>query len=163
MIHQENEFEFRLEHVVADNPANVVVTCDSVNSSSILSSITQYHVAAEQQDIGNGDEEYDQISLNCEDGSLSSQSTDENLPQEQISNNNNNETTTSGSVLDFSFKITDTNESPNRSRSLNTSNKSRSLKRKHPNGTMDNEGGIITMPTRIFHADAFCGICRKVE
>jgi hypothetical protein len=69
----------RLEHVVLDNPSNVVVTCDSLNSSSILPSITQYHVAAEQQDIGNGDEEYDQISLNCEDGSLSSQSTDENL------------------------------------------------------------------------------------
>ncbi len=143
-----------------DNPSNVVVTCDSLNSSSILPSITQYHVAAEQQDIGNGDEEYDQISLNCEDGSLSSQSTDENL-QEQIPNNNET-TTTTGSVLDFSFKITDTNESPNRSRSLNTSNKSRSLKRKHPNGNIDN-GGTITMPTRIFHADAFCGICRKVE
>jgi len=79
--------------------------------------------------------------------------------QEQISNNN--ETTTTG-VIDFSFKINEKTEHSNRSRSLNTSNKSRSLKRKHPNGNIDH-GGTISMPTRIFHADAFCGICRKVQ
>ena len=38
----------------------------------------------------------------------------------------------------------------------------RSLKRKHPNGNIDN-GWKLSMPSRIFHADAFCGICRKVQ
>ncbi|CAF0843745.1 unnamed protein product [Adineta steineri] len=177
----------RLEHAVLENSSNVNVTGDLVNSTSILpSSITQYHVAAEQQDIGIGDDECDRISLNCEDGSLSSQSTGEQYntddvinrstitstnengetilnEEEQINTNNNNNETTSG-VLDFSFKIDNTNEhllnSTNRSRSLNTSNKSRSLKRKHPNGNIDN-GGAISMLNRVFHADAFCGICRK--
>ncbi len=158
-------FQFRLEHAVLENPPNILGTSDSFNSSSM----TQYHVAAEQQDIENGDDEddYDRISLNCEDGSLSSQSTNENLNrskklinEEQISNKNSNETITNSGVLDFSFPINDTNEHSNRSRSLNTSKKSRSLKRKHPNGNIDH-GGTISMPTRIFHADAFCGICRK--
>jgi hypothetical protein len=128
--------------------------------------MTQYHVAAEQQDV----DECDRVSLNCEDGSLSSHSTGEHYAIEDIINRseeqieNNHETQPSG-ALDFSFKIDDTNEHllnpTNRSRSINTSNKSRSLKRKHPNGNIDN-GGTISMPTRIFHADAFCGICRKV-
>lgn len=128
---------FRLEHAVLDNPP---IPSDS------SSSLTQYHVAAEQ----NLDDESDQISLNCEDGSLSSQSNEENLSTKP--------TNTTG-VLDFSLKFDDTNKSSNRSRSLNTSNKSRSLKRKHPsNGNIDHR----TTPNRIFHADAFCSICRKV-
>ena len=126
--------------------------------------------------------------MNCEDGSLSSHSTGEhytiddgmnrsqsnatstnengesNLHEEQQQQIHSNEPSTG--ILDFSFKMDSTNEhllnSTNRSRSLNTSNKSRSLKRKHPNGNIDNEG-TISMPTRVFHADAFCGICRKVE
>jgi hypothetical protein len=81
-------------------------------------------------------------------------------------NEEQNEKTNTG-ALDFSFKMDGTNEhllnSTNRSRSLNTSNKSRSLKRKHPNDNIDNGGTISMPPTRIFHADAFCGICRKVE
>jgi hypothetical protein len=65
-------------------------------------------------------------------------------------------------VLDFSIKIDETNKhSINRSRSINTIGKSRSLKRKHQNGITDNNNGIVSIPTRIFHADAFCGICRK--
>lgn len=127
---------FRLEHAVLDNPP---IPSDS-------SSLTQYHVAAEQ----NLDDQSDKISLNCEDGSLSSQSNEENL--------SNKPPNTTG-VLDFSLKLNDTNKSSNRSRSLNTSNKSRSLKRKHPsNGNTDQR----TTPNRIFHADAFCSICRKV-
>jgi len=62
-------------------------------------------------------------------------------------------------VLDFSLKFDEINKQSNRSRSINTIGKSRSLKRKHPNGSTDNNNGI----TRIFHADAFCGICRKVK
>ncbi len=82
---------------------------------------------------------------------------EENQQQEHIDHQNQ----TIG-VLDFSLKIDETNKhslnSTNRSRSINTIGKSRSLKRKHQNGTTD---GSITIPTRIFHADAFCGICRK--
>ena len=174
-----SNFTFRLEHAVLENPSNVN---DSLNCSSILPSLTQYHVAAEQQDIGIGEDESDRISLNCEDGSLSSHSTGEhftsdklrNRSQSDLTSNNENSQTISNEeqqistnhnentngILDFSFKIDNTN-STNRSRSLNTSYKSRSLKRKHPNGNNDHEG-TSTMTTRIFHADAFCAICRKV-
>jgi hypothetical protein len=85
---------------------------------------------------------------------------DENEQQEHIDQDNE----TIG-VLDFSLKIDEANKhSANRSRSINTIGKSRSLKRKHQNGTTDNNTpSTISMPTRIFHADAFCGICRKVN
>jgi len=87
---------------------------------------------------------------------------EENQQQEHIDHDNQ----TIG-VLDFSLKIDETNKhslnSTNRSRSINTIGKSRSLKRKHQNETTDNNNGIVSIPTRIFHADAFCGICRKVE
>lgn len=83
---------------------------------------------------------------------------DENEEQEHQNDN------TIG-VLDFSLKLDETNKhstnSNNRSHSINTIGKSRSLKRKHQNGTTTTTDGSITMPTRIFHADAFCGICRK--
>ena len=139
-LNQNSRFVFRLEHAVLDNPP---IPSDS------SSSLTQYHVAAEQ----NLDDEYDQISLNCEDGSLSSQSNEENL--------SNKPANTTG-VLDFSLKFNDTNKSSNRSRSLNTSNKSRSLKRKHPSNENIDHRTTPTVPNRIFHADAFCSICRKV-
>ena len=67
----------------------------------------------------------------------------------------------------LALKMDETNKhstnSINRSRSINTIGKSRSLKRKHQNGTTDNNNSNISIPTRIFHADAFCGICRKVK
>ncbi|CAF0986969.1 unnamed protein product [Rotaria sordida] len=185
----------RLEHVVLETAS----TCDTINSSSILPPLTQYHVAAEQQEGGIGDDDSDRISLNCEDGSLSSHSTGEHYAMEDIINrsrrsshqhqsrtidktnfdeniermlieenqqqehiDHNNETI---GILDFSLKIDEANKlslnSTNRSRSINTTGKSRSLKRKHQNDTIDNNNGTITMPTRIFHADAFCAICRK--
>ena len=94
---------------------------------SLLSSITtQYHVAAEQQDIGNGDDECDRISLNCEDGSLSSHSTGEHYAMDDIlnrsenGNEEQNEKTNTG-ALDFSFKMDGTNE-----HLLNSTNRSRS-------------------------------------
>jgi hypothetical protein len=87
---------------------------------------------------------------------------EENQQQEHIDHDNQ----TIG-VLDFSLKIDETNKhsfnSTNRSRSINTIGKSRSLKRKHQNGTTDNNNGTTSISTRIFHADAFCGICRKVN
>jgi hypothetical protein len=49
-------------------------------------SLTQYHVAAEQQESGIGDDDSDRISLNCEDGSLSSDSTGEHYAMEDIIN-----------------------------------------------------------------------------
>jgi hypothetical protein len=187
---------FRLEHVVLDTPA----TCDTINSSSILPSLTQYHVAAEQQEGGiGGDDDSDRVSLNCEDGSLSSHSTgehyamediinrstrpshqqqqsrsneksnlDENIERMLIEGNEEQEHMDHNNqpigVLDFSLKIDEMNKnSPHRSRSINISGKSRSLKRKHQNGITDNNNGAIPMPSRIFHADAFCGICRKVK
>jgi hypothetical protein len=89
---------------------------------------------------------------------------EENEQQQQQQIDNDDERAIG--ALDFSIKMDETNEhlfnSTNRSRSLNTSSKSRSLKRKHVNGNIDN-GGTVSMPTRIFHADAFCGICRKVQ
>ena len=131
---------FRLEHAVLDNPTTIPST--------------PYHVAAEQ----NLDDEYDRVSLNCEDGSLSSQSNEENL-----SNQSTLPLPTTTGVLDFSLKLTDINQSSNRTRSLNTSNKSRSLKRKHPNGNNDHGTNASNISNRIFHADAFCSICRKVS
>jgi len=84
---------------------------------------------------------------------------EENEQQEHI--NHDNQTI---GVLDFSLKLDEsTKHSINRSRSMNTIGKVRSLKRKHQNGITDNNNGTISIPTRIFHADAFCGICRKVE
>lgn len=189
--------EFRLEHVVLESAS----TCDTINSSSILPPLTQYHVAAEQQESGIGDDDSDRISLNCEDGSLSSHSTGEHYAMEDIINrsrrsshqhqsqsidktnldeniermlveeneqqehiDHHNETI---GILDFSLKLDEANKhalnSTNRARSINTTGKSRSLKRKHQNdNTVDNNGALL-MPTRIFHADAFCGICRKVK
>ena len=171
---------FRLEHVVLETPS----TCDT-----IIPPLTQYHVAAEQQETGivgddDDDNHSDRVSLNCEDGSLSSHSTGEHyamedilnhsqrpVHQQQIRTNDKNdfdeneqqehsEHQTMG-VLDFSIKYDETNKQSNRSRSINTMGKPRSLKRKHPNGSTDN--GTNSTPTRIFHADAFCGICRKVK
>lgn len=187
---------FRLEHVVLESTS----TCDTINSSSILPPLTQYHVAAEQQEGGIGDDDSDRVSLNCEDGSLSSHSTGEHYAMEDIINrsrrsshqhqsrsidktnldeniermlveeneqhehmDNNNEPI---GILDFSLKMDEANKnslnSTNRSRSINLTGKPRSLKRKHQNDTADNNG-TISMPTRIFHADAFCAICRKVK
>ncbi len=122
--------------------------------------------------------------MNCEDGSLSSHSTGEHYTIDDIRNRSRSDVTSTNEngesmltedhqqqihsnepitgILDFSFKMDSTNEHLNRSRSLNTSNKPRSLKRKHPNDNIDN-GGTISMATRVFHADAFCGICRKVK
>lgn len=173
---------FRLEHVVTENSSTVPLISDSGNSSSssILPSLTQYHVAAEQQqDLEQtglhpttADDECDRVSLNCEDGSLSSsQSTGEHYTIDDINNpsqtdamstndeENLNKNDQINGILDGSFKI---DNSSNRSRSLNTSKKSRSLKRKHPDGNID-QSGITSIPTRIFHADAFCAICRKVK
>jgi hypothetical protein len=173
----------RLEHVVLETPS----TCDTINSSSILPPLTQYHVAAEQQEgriggVDDDDNNSDRVSLNCEDGSLSSHSTGEHYAMEDILNHSRRplhqqQTRTNEKinfdeneqqehidhqpigVLDFSLKFDETNKQSNRSRSINTIGKSRSLKRKHPNGSTDN--GTNSTPTRIFHADAFCGICRK--
>ncbi|UJR13288.1 hypothetical protein I4U23_000307 [Adineta vaga] len=168
----------RLEHVITENSSTVPLVSDSGNSSSsILPSLTQYHVAAEQQqDLEQTglhttvvDDECDRVSLNCEDGSLSSQSTGEhytindmnNRSQTDVISTNDGELLTKNDqingILDSSFKI---DNSSNRSRSLNTSKKSRSLKRKHSNGNID-QSGTLSTPTRIFHADAFCVICRK--
>ena len=159
-------------------------TCDTGNSAAaVLPPLTQYHVAAEQQEAGVGEDDEDnhsdRVSLNCEDGSLSSHSTGEHYAMEDILNHSRRpvhqqQTRTNEKndfdeneqqehrehqpmgVLDFSLKFDETNKQSNRSRSMNTGGKSRSLKRKHQNGSTD-------IPTRIFHADAFCGICRKVR
>ena len=188
----------RLEHVAVDNPTSAGVPGDGSASPSILSSITPYHIAAEQQDE---DATVDRTSLNCEDGSLSSHSTGEHYAMEDIINRSRDSTedpTRSNGrsidadenlrrrtsedneremdddqqriiagALDFSFKIDEANQrlfnSSYRSRSINASNKSRSLKRKHPNaGNADHEE-TLAIPNRIFHADAFCAICRKVR
>lgn len=189
--------KFRLEHVVLESAP----TCDTINTSSILPPLTQYHVAAEQQESGIGDDDSDRVSLNCEDGSLSSHSTGEHYAMEDIINRSrrlshqhqsqsidktnadeniermlieeneqqehmvhHNETI---GILDFSLKADDNNKHSlnvaNRSRSIGSTGKSRSLKRKHQNDNIIDNNGTISMPTRIFHADAFCGICRKVE
>ncbi|CAF1643772.1 unnamed protein product [Adineta ricciae] len=155
----------RLEHVVTDNPSTIPLASDSGNSSSILPPLTQYHVAAEQQTFGSTgigrDDECDRVSLNCEDGSLSSQSTGEHYT---IDDGNHRTQTELTSTNDEENRTFDSNEhlfnSTNRSRSLNPAKKSRSLKRKHSNGNLDPIGTMST-PTRIFHADAFCAICRK--
>jgi len=90
---------------------------------------------------------------------LSKISIEENEQDEQIDSDNQGT-----NVLDFSMKLDEFNkQSANRSRSLNPMNKPRSLKRKHQNGLTDNNNGIKTRPSGIFHADAFCGICRKVN
>ncbi|CAF1462187.1 unnamed protein product [Adineta steineri] len=185
----------RLEHVVLESTPP---TCDTINSStSILPSLTQYHVAAEQQESGGvGDDDSDRVSLNCEDGSLSSHSVGEHYAMEDIINRSrrpshqqqsrsNDKTNFDENIermlieeneqqedidhdnetigaLDFSLKLDEANKhSLNRSRSINTTGKPRSLKRKHQNGLTDNNNGTISIPTRIFHADAFCTICRK--
>lgn len=181
----------RLEHIIVESSS----TNDTLNTSAILP--TQYHVAAEQQESAIGDDESDRASLNCEDGSLSSQSTtgehyamedilnrsrrhlhqqqihsnekinfNENLSKISIEENKQDEQIDSDNqgtnILDFSMKLDELNkQSINRSRSINPMNKSRSLKRKHQNGLTDNNNGTINVPSRIFHADAFCGICRK--
>ena len=193
----------RLEHVVADNLTSIGVPDDGLVSPSILSSITPYHIAAEQHDVSMDDDAAaDRTSLNCEDGSLSSHSTGEHYAMEDIINRSrdslqhptgfngrstdhdeNLQRRTSGDnapemndehqrmingAFDSSFKIDEINEhsfnSNNRSSSINASNKSRSLKRKYPNGvkSADHEE-ILAMSNRIFHADAFCAICRKVR
>ncbi|CAF1181236.1 unnamed protein product, partial [Adineta ricciae] len=176
------EFDSRkLEHVVLEStPA-----CESLNnSSSILPPLTQYHVAAEQQESGLVDDDSDRVSLNCEDGSLSSHSLGEHYAMEDILNrsrrpshqqaNRTNEKPERMSIeeneqeehhgtinaLDFSLKLDGTNKLPiNRSRTMSSTGKVRALKRKHHNGVTDN--GTAAIPTRIFHADAFCTICRK--
>ena len=70
-------------------------------------------------------------------------------------------------VLDFSLKLDNNSKHPsnssNRPRSLNSTGKSRSLKRKSQSGASDNSNGSLSMPKRIFHADAFCSICQKVH
>lgn len=187
---------FRLEHIALETPAAVVET--------VTPSLTQYHVAAEQQqESAYVDDESDRISLNCEDGSLSSHSPDGNYAtddvanqsrrsshsvsrsndkvnvdenvehmltesndqqDEQIHSQSNN---SSATILDFSLKLDDTNKnlfnSTNRPRSLNPNGKARSGKRKHQNGNIDGKQSSLNAPTRIFHADAFCSICRKVR
>lgn len=123
--------------------------------------------------------------MNCEDGSLSSHSLGEHYAMEDILNrsrrpshqqvNRTNEKSERMSieeneqeehgtigVLDFSLKLDEANKLPiNRSRTMNSTGKVRALKRKHHNGVTDN--GTAAIPTRIFHADAFCTICRKVK
>ena len=185
-----------------DTPTCAGVPDDGLASPCILSSVTPYHRAAEQQEIGMDDDAAaDRTSLNCEDGSLSSQSTGEHYAMEDIINRsrdspqdpqrsngrsidadeNLRRRTSDDSeqeitddhqrritgALDFSFKIDDVNQrlfnSSNRSRSINASNKSRSLKRKHPHGGNSDHEETLAMPNRIFHADAFCAICRKVR
>lgn len=86
----------------------------------------------------------DRVSLNCEDGSLSSESTaneqliiDENVKQNQ------------DTILDFSFKTNFNHEQ------THLNKKSRSLKRKHPNGNHS------LTDEKVFHPDAFCNICQK--
>lgn len=184
---------FRLEHVLADNVTSTGVSTDGLSSPSILSSVTPYHKAAELQEVAMDDDTTaDQTSLNCEDGSLSSHSTGEHYAMEDIINrsrsnerlldtdenlrmttNDDNEREITQDyermitgALDFSFKMDETNQglfnSTNRSRSINTSNKSRSLKRKHLNDNTDHEE-TVPIPNRIFHADAFCTLCRKVR
>lgn len=188
-----------MEHVVLETPS----TCETINSSSILPPLTQYHVAAEHQETSLADADDDagdHVSLNCEDGSLSSQSPGEHYAMEDIINRSrrlthqqyrtnekrNVEHTfdrllveendqqehmeddhTPMGVLDFSLKLDETNKligtTSHRSRSMNSIGKSRSLKRKHMNGTTDNTNGTTSTPARIFHADAFCAICRKVK
>lgn len=180
----------RLEHIIVDPPAPL---------EPIVSSLTQYHVAAEQQhESALIDDDSDRNSLNCEDGSLSSQSPNEHYAMEDILNRSrrsshpthrtNDKTNfeenidsndqqeeqqqigqtsqTNFNVLDFSLKFDDNNKnlfnSSNRSRALNPTGKSRSLKRKHPsNGNLETKNVNSNGPTRIFHADAFCSICRK--
>lgn len=193
-----------MEHAAHETPSS---TCETINSSSIHPPLTQYHVAAEQQQDETGliDDESDRVSLNCEDGSLSSsQSIGEHYAMEDILNRsrrpshqqyrtnekqrNHFEQTidrllveendqhehmkqdnTPMNVLDFSLKLdnetkkSSTSNTSHRSRSINTIGKSRSLKRKHLNESTDNNNGTTSIPTRIFHADAFCGICRKVK
>ena len=195
--------KFRLEHVALESSS----TSDRLNASTIHPTpLTQYHVAAEQHeseidddddDDDDDDNDSDRISLNCEDGSLSSLSTGEHYAMEDIVNcskrtlcqnssntmnkinfdeniekmlieenyqqqqERNKETM---GIIDFSLKMNEVNKNLlNRSRSINATNKIRTLKRKYQNGTIDNNTGTISMPTRIFHADAFCGICQKVK
>lgn len=184
----------RLEHVVVEStPA-----CEPLNSTPALPSLTQYHVAAEQQESGLADDDSDRVSLHCEDGSLSSHSLGEHFAMEDILNRSRRPShqpatraTEKGNfdgslermlieeneqqdfaeqdraatgALDFSLKLADAARPSNaRARSLNSTGKARSLKRKHQNGSTDNNNGNTSMPTRIFHADAFCSICRKVS
>lgn len=195
-----------MEHVALETPS----TCETINSSSILPPLTQYHVAAEHQDTSLADDDdddddattaaADRASLNCEDGSLSSQSPGEHYAMEDIINRSRRPTHqqyrpnekrnleqtfdrllveendqqehmeddhTPMGVLDFSLKLDGTNKltghTSHRSRPINPIGKSRNLKRKHLNGTTDNNNGTTSTPARIFHADAFCAICRKVK
>ena len=118
---------------------------DIINRSGRLS--TSHQQQSRSNDKMNFDENIQRILI------------EENEQQEHIDHDNE----TIG-VLDFSLKIDEMNKnSTNRSRSINTIGKSRSLKRKHQNGITDAANSAISMPTRIFHADAFCGICRKVR
>lgn len=93
---------------------------------------------------------------------------EENIEQMLVDSNEEQQANHSTSnVLDFSLKLDETNKnlfnSTNRPRALNPTGKSRSLKRKHPNGNSNQKNGTSTQPARIFHADAFCNICRKVN
>lgn len=72
-----------MEHIIVDPPAAAAAAV----VEPILPSLTQYHVAAEQQqESALIDDESDRISLNCEDGSLSSHSPNEHYAMEDILN-----------------------------------------------------------------------------
>ncbi len=55
------------------------MTCNTINSS-----LTQYYVAAEQQECRNNDDDSDRISLKYKDGHLSSHSTGEHYAMKDI-------------------------------------------------------------------------------
>ena len=161
----------RLEHLVMENGSTVALPFESGTSSSILPSLTQYHVAAEQQDVGIVDDECDRISLNCEDGSLSSHSTGEHDTIDEVNQRSQSRSTLSNDegicnpndALDCTWKSDKSVEHPfhsnHRARVLNSSRKSRATKRKH----LDGNSEPLPTSTRIFHPDAFCTICRKVN